>query len=112
MAKKKGVSELEELELKKFYLKVNDLSYKQESLVVDLIRFLQEKLANIQIERDGNEIEISIPPSMSKRAIRLRIRKFLYKNNLGEEFRPISYIEDEKEGYEIHEKKRVELEYY
>ena len=111
MSNKKGSSEPEELELKKIFLKVDDLSYKDDSLVIDLVRFLQEKLANLQIERNGNELEISAPLSMSKRIIKLRIRKFLYKNNLKEDFRPISYKQDEKDGYEIHEKKQVEFTY-
>jgi len=112
MSTKKESSELEEIELRKIYLKVNDLSYKDDSLVVDLVRFLQEKLASIQIERNGNELEISAPLSMSKKIIKLRIRKFLYKNNLKEIFRPISYKIDEKDGYEIHEKKQAEFTYY
>ncbi len=112
MSTKKESSEPEEIELRKIYLKVNDLSYKDDSLVVDLVRFLQEKLASIQIERNGNELEISAPLSMSKKIIKLRVRKFLYKNNLKENFRPISYKNDEKDGYEIHEKKQVEFTYY
>ena len=112
MSTKKESSEPEEIELRKIYLKVNDLSYKDDSLVVDLVRFLQEKLASIQIERNGNELEISAPLSMPKKTIKLRIRKFLYKNNLKENFRPISYKIDEKDGYEIHEKKQVEFTYY
>jgi hypothetical protein len=93
-------------------INIKDLSFKSEQHVLDLIRFLSETLPQINLNRDGNEIEVEMPKKLSKRALRLRIRKFLYKKGLHEEFRPISHKSAETEGYTIKEKKIVQLSYY
>jgi len=99
-------------ELKSFTINVKDLSFKNEQHVLDLIRFLSEALPQIKLERDGNDINVDMPNKLSKRAVKLRIKKFLYKNGLHNEFRPISYKTPETEGYTVKEKKIVELSYY
>ncbi len=99
-------------ELKSFIINVKELSFKSEQHVLDLIRFLSEALPQITLERNGNDINVDIPNKLSKRAIKLRIKKFLYKNGLHNDFRPISYKTAETEGYTVKEKKIVELSYY
>ena len=97
---------------KTIYLNIKDLVYKREQMVVDLIRYLTEQLPQIQLTRTGNEVELIMPIKLSKRAIRLRIRKFLYKKGLNEDFRPISFKNPEKEGYTVKEKKYLSMQYY
>ncbi len=97
---------------KKIFVNVRDLSFKSEQYVVDLIRYIAEELPQIDIVRNGNEIEITQPEKLSKKAIRLRIRKFLHRKDLTEEFRPISFKQDNKEGYTVKEKPAVQLSYY
>jgi len=97
---------------KKIIVNVRDLSFKSEQAVVDLIRFLAEQLPQIDLVRNGNELEITAPEKMSKKVIRLRIRKYLHRKGLKEEFRPISFKNDENEGYIIKEKKVIQLTYY
>ena len=97
---------------KKIYINVRDLSFKSEQYVVDLIRYIAEELPQIDIVRNGNEVEITAPHKMSKKVIRLRIRKFLHRKVLTEEFRPISFKQDEKDGYTVKEKPAVQLSYY
>ncbi|MFX1426406.1 MAG: 60S ribosomal protein L22 [Promethearchaeota archaeon] len=97
---------------KEFTVNVRDLSFKSDQHVEDLVRFLAEMLPQIDIDRDGNEIEISMPESLSKRALKLRIKKFLYKKGLSKDFRPISLKSGEKEGYTVKEKKIIEISYY
>ncbi len=97
---------------KSFTINVKDLSFKSEQHVLDLIRFLSEALPQIKLNRNGNDINVEMPIKLSKRALRLRIKKFLHKNNLSNNFRPISYKTVETEGYMIKEKKLVELSYY
>ena len=99
-------------ESKEFTIVVKDLSFKSDQHVEDLVRFLAELLPQIEITRDGNEIEVSMPEKLSKRALKLRIKKFLYKKGLSKDFRPISLKTDEKEGYTIKEKKIIDLSYY
>ncbi|MFX0104770.1 MAG: hypothetical protein ACFE75_04715 [Candidatus Hodarchaeota archaeon] len=97
---------------KSFTINVKDLSFKNEQHVLDLIRFLSEALPQINLNRSGNDIDVDMPKKFSKRALRLRIKKFLYKNGLYNDFRPISYKTTETEGYIVKEKKIVELSYY
>ncbi|MFX1487631.1 MAG: hypothetical protein ACFFBI_00665 [Promethearchaeota archaeon] len=91
---------------------VKDLSFKSDQHVVDLIRFLAEALPQIELNRDGNEISVEMPTKLSKRALKLRIKKFLYKKGLNKDFRPILFKSGEQEGYTVKEKKIIELSYY
>ncbi len=99
-------------EMKSFTINVKELSFKAEQHVLDLIRFLSEALPQINLERNGNDINVEMPNKLSKRALKLRIKKFLYKNGLHNDFRPISHKTPETEGYIVKEKKIVELAYY
>ncbi|MFX1376012.1 MAG: hypothetical protein ACFFA0_09390 [Promethearchaeota archaeon] len=99
-------------ESKEFTINVKDLSFKSDQHVEDLVRFIAESLPQIDIERVGNEIAISMPLTLSKRTIKLRIKKFLYKKGLNKDFRPISLKSADKEGYTVKEKKIIELSYY
>ena len=93
-------------------INVKDLSFKNEQHVLDLIRFLSEGLPQINLERDGNDVNVEMPIGLSKRALKLRIKKFLYKKGLNNDFRPISHKSIDSEGYIVKEKKIVELSYY
>ncbi len=97
---------------KSFIINIKDLSFKSEQHVLDLIRFLSEALPQIILNRNGNDIDVEMPNKLSKRALRLRIKKFLHKKGLYNDFRPISYKTTESEGYIVKEKKIVELSYY
>lgn len=99
-------------ETKKLFINIKDLSFRSDYFVDDLIRYLSEALPQINIIRNVNELELEVPINLSKRIIRLRIRKYLYKKRLDGDFRPISYIDPDKDGYIIKEKKIVEFTYY
>ncbi len=95
---------------KKINLNIKDLSFKSEAIVVDLIRFIAERLPKVEITRNGMDVEIKLPQSLSKRAIKLRIKKFLYQKSLDSDFRPIS--DNTKDGYILKEKKGFQMSYY
>ncbi len=97
---------------KELTIVVKDLSIEKEQHVDDLIRFLEERLPQIELSRSGNEVGVVMPSDMSRRAIKLRIKKYLYRKNLTEKFRPISYKTSDNQGYMIKEKKSLELTYY
>jgi hypothetical protein len=99
-------------ESKELTINVKDLSFKNDQHVEDLVRFLAELLPQINITRDGNEVEVLMPEKLSKRVLKLRIKKFLYKKGLSKDFRPISLKSEDKEGYTIKEKKIIDLSYY
>jgi hypothetical protein len=103
---------MSDVESKEITIFVKDLSFKSDQHVVDLIRYLAEALPQISLDRNGNELNAVLPVRLSKRAVRLRIKKFLYKKGLYNDFRPISYKSADKEGYSIKEKKRIDLSYY
>lgn len=98
--------------IKTIVINVKELVFKSEQIIVDLTRYLAEALPQIDIARKANELVVNAPNSMSKRAIRLRIKKFLYKKSLSDDYRPISFKDAEKNGYMIKEKKVAELVYY
>jgi len=103
---------MSDVESKEITIFVKDLSFKSDQHVVDLIRYLAEALPQISLDRNGNELNAVLPVRLSKRAVRLRIKKFLYKKGLYNDFRPISYKSADKEGYSIKEKKIIDLSYY
>ena len=78
----------------------------------DLMRSISEMLPQIEVNRKGNELELTAPPNFSNRAIKLRIKKFLHQKGLKDKFRPVSYRADDKTGYMVIEKKIIELSYY
>ncbi|MBA7624350.1 hypothetical protein ES703_31757 [subsurface metagenome] len=99
-------------EVKSFTINVKDLSFKSEQHVLDLIRYLSEALPQITLDRNGNDINVEMPNKLSKRTLKLRIKKFLHKKGLYNDYRPISYKTNETEGYIVKEKKLIELSYY
>ncbi|MHA1105116.1 MAG: 60S ribosomal protein L22 [Promethearchaeota archaeon] len=78
----------------------------------DLMRAISEMLPHIDVNRKGNELELTAPPNFSNRTIKLRIKKFLHQKGLKDKFRPVSYKADDKTGYMVIEKKIIELSYY
>ena len=103
---------MSENDTKELTIVVKDLSIEKEQLVDDLLRFLEEQLPQIELSRSGNEVGVVMPSDMSRRAIKLRIKKFLHRKNLTEKFRPISYKTSDNQGYMIKERKTLELTYY
>lgn len=99
-------------ETKRFLIDVKELSLEKEQHVEDLLRFLTEQLPQIELSRSANELELTIPQKMSKRALKLRIKKFLHQKNIKDQFRPISYKTADSEGYRIKQKKIMEFSYY
>ncbi|GAH81766.1 unnamed protein product, partial [marine sediment metagenome] len=75
-------------------------------------RYLSEALPQITLDRNGNDINVEMPNKLSKRTLKLRIKKFLHKKGLYNDYRPISYKTTETEGYIVKEKKLIELSYY
>lgn len=98
---------------KSFIINVKDLSFKSDQHVTDLVRYLAEALPQIDLIRNGNEINVEMSHNMSKRALKLRLKKFLYKKGLNKDFRPITYKStDNKEGYAVKEKRIIDIDYY
>ena len=73
---------MSKVDTKEIIINIKDLSIEKEQYVDDLLRFLEEQLPQIELSRNGNELEIVMPLKLSKRAIKLRLKKFLYRKKL------------------------------
>lgn len=107
----KTMSQIEE-STKELFINVKDLSFKSDQLVVDLMRYLTEALPQLQITRNGMELDVIAPFKLSKRVVKLRLKKYLHKKGVSGEYRPIAMNDLNKDGYVIKEKKILELSYY
>jgi hypothetical protein len=95
------------------YLRASETTTKwKEDYTNELTRLISEMLPLVNVNRSGNRIEIETPNKFSKRILKLRIKKFLHQKKLKEDFRVVSYNTTEIEGYQIIERKIVELSYY
>jgi len=103
---------MSENDTKELTIDVKDLSMEKEQYIEDLLRYLEEQLQQIEISRSGNRIELTVPSTMSNRVIKLRIKKYLHRQNLTDKYRPISYNSSDIKGYIIKEKRSLELTYY
>jgi hypothetical protein len=103
---------MSQVDTKQILLNIKDLSFKSEQHVVDLLRYLAEALPQININRNGFDVELIAPKKLSKNVIKLRIKRFLYKKELNNDFRPISFKGADQNGYIIKQKKSVKLSYY
>ena len=104
---------MSKVDIRTIILNVKDLiNFGKEQYANDLTRFLAEMLPQIEINRNANELEIIMPKKLSKRTVRLRIRKFLHQNGLYNEYRPIAISSSDKDGYMIKQKKSIEISYY
>jgi len=99
-------------ETKQLIIEVKELSFEKDQHVTDLERFLTEQLPQIEIARNGNELELNMPKKLSQRIVKLRIKKFLYQKGINDKFRPISYKKVDAKGYMVKRKKIIELTYY
>jgi hypothetical protein len=99
-------------ETKAITVDVKELSLDKDQYVEDLLRFLSEQLPSIEISRNANLLDIQMPFKMSKKVIKLRLKKFLHQKALKEKYRPIAFKTPDDEGYMIKEKKIIELTYY
>jgi len=103
---------MSDFETKHLIIEVKELSFEKDQHINDLERFLTEQLPQIEISRNGNELEVKMPIKLSKRVLKLRIKKFLYQKGLNDKFRPISYKKIDSNGYMVKRKKVIELTYY
>lgn len=106
MAKKKKSKKGNE-ETQEITLELTQLASENDKYIGDLARFLEEKIEDIKITREGNQLSVVIEKDYSRRKIRDFLKKFLYLARLEDVYRPIALQESEK-GYEIHSRPEYE----
>jgi len=101
---KKGEDKIEYVNI---IINMNKLALKNDSFVGDFARFLEDRIKDIRIERENNNLNLTIPKDYSRRKIREFAKRFLYNNGLWNDFRVIS-LQDEGVGYKIYPRKKLE----
>ncbi|MFX1449876.1 MAG: 60S ribosomal protein L22 [Promethearchaeota archaeon] len=93
----------------KYKILSEHLIWVEENLINELISFLEEKLgSNVIVSRDKNFILIGLSKSqeLSKRTLKVYIKRFLHKYELLDRLRVISGDED---SYIIHKRRGIEV---
>ena len=93
----------------KYKILSEHLIWVEENLINELISFLEEKLgSNVIISRDKNFILIGLSKTqeLSKRTLKVYIKRFLHKYELLDRLRVISGDED---SYIIHKRRGIEV---
>jgi hypothetical protein len=93
----------------KYKILSEHLIWVDETLIDELISFLEEKLgSNVVISRDKSFILIGISKDydLSKRTLKVYIKRFLHKYELLDRLRVISGDED---SYIIHKRRGIEV---
>lgn len=88
---------------KELFVDAEQLAYDKDEYVNDLGRFLNEHLG-FEVVRTGNKLKVLADPDFSKRALKTRIKKFLYITDLKLRYRPIA-VNGEPDAYQIHRRK-------
>ncbi len=88
----------------KYTIDAEHLAIEASNLVDDLGKFLAGKITSSKVEREGNRLSVKVPKGISKRALRLKITKFLHQANTAAEYRPIAVALSPNE-YKIFRKK-------
>lgn len=105
MAKK--ITEEKKIETSEVHVEVSQLALENDKYIGDMARFLEERIKDLKIERQGNNLVLTVPKNFSRRLVREILKKFLYLSQLDNKFRPISLQESDK-GYKIYKKPTFE----
>ena len=95
MARKKKV------ELTLYKLDISKISVLKEKYIEQVMQYLEENIASSEIVKEGNMVNINVPPSISKKFIKLRIKKYLYQAGLKDEFKIVALQKGEVSGFQI-----------
>ncbi|MHA1672114.1 MAG: 60S ribosomal protein L22 [Promethearchaeota archaeon] len=95
MARKKKV------ELSLYQLDVSKISVLKEKYIEQIMQYLEENVTSSEIAKEGNKVNINVPSSISKKFLKLRIKKYLYQAGLKDEFKIVALPKGEVSGFQI-----------
>ncbi len=100
MARKKKI------ETKDYLLDTSTKFSLSKDIYIDQIKkYLEQNIKpKCKISKDGNKLNISVPITVSKKMLKMRMNKYLYTAGLKTEYRIITLNSDKGEGYKIIEK--------
>ena len=95
MARKKKV------ELSLYQLDVSKISVLKEKYIEQIMQYLEENVASSELAQAGYLVNNNFPPAISKKILKLRIKKYLYQAGLKEEFKIVALPKGEVSGFQI-----------
>ena len=95
MARKKKV------ETKTYQINTSKLTLKEDKYVDQLRQFLEERISDCNVNKDGNKLHVEVPGEISQRTIKQAADKFLYQSGLKLEYRLVSLQNEGINGYQI-----------
>ena len=96
MAKKKI-----KIEKEIYQIDVSRLSLKEEKYISQLSQFLEERISDCKIKKDGHKLHVEVPNTITSRMLKHRAEKFLYQSGLKLEYRLVSLQNQGIKGYQI-----------
>ena len=87
-----------------YEIDLSKLSFTKEKYIDQIKQFIEEHMSESKVSKSGNSLNVSVPESISKRMLKMRISKFLYSSGLKSEYRLISMENAGKAGYQIMER--------
>jgi hypothetical protein len=97
MAKKKKIK------IEKYQLQIDAsrLSLKEDKYISQLSQFLEERISDCKIKKEGHKLNIDVPTTVTSRMLKHKAEKFLYQTGLKLEYRLVSLQNQGIKGYQI-----------
>ena len=85
-----------------YVIECEKFKFRDEKFVDQLAQFLEEKISDSKIKIDGDNINVELPDTWTKKMMKLRAQKFLYQAGLDSSYRFVSLVKSKAgEGYMV-----------
>ena len=84
-----------------YQLDTEKLSLSNEKHIEPMMQFLSENIKTSEIAKDGKMVNIEVSPSISKKIVKLRVKKYFYQAGLKEEYRIVALPKSDANGFQI-----------
>ncbi len=84
-----------------YQIDTSRLTMSEDKYVDQLRQFLEERIDNCNIKKDGNTLNVSVPSSLNLRDLKRNADKFIYQAGLKTEYRLVSLQNKGIKGFQI-----------
>ena len=77
------------------------LSLSEDKYISQMSQFLEERIKDCKINKEGNKLQIEVPKPFNSRMLKHRAEKFLYQSGLKLEYRLVSLQNQGLKGFQI-----------
>lgn len=88
-------------EMVTYQIDTDKLSMSEDKYVGQLRQFLEERIDDCKIDKDGKKLIVNVPKNVNLRLLKQRADKFLYQSGLKLEYRLVSMQNKGIQGYQI-----------